>query len=210
MIAIATQESLQALRELEKQYKEDSSKVQPQHISVCIKEIAGRVDWEHRNVLAIRYLVHSITESVLDLMEDTAKLNDHDDDILAPLRIAIKEGMLDCVAVLLARGAHVDNLPAYLHADIKAIFDLHKLLVYQEGSDDRRQGMKMISTSCWRKKAPGGPSMYSFTIRDLALNSQLAFLLWANEPLRSGEILRLHLPLISVGSHCRHLLTDVH
>jgi hypothetical protein len=83
MIVIGTQESLQALKELEKKIQGRLfQSPKPQHISVCIKEIAGRVDWEHRNVLAIRYLVHSITESVLDLMEDTAKLNEPSDSVL--------------------------------------------------------------------------------------------------------------------------------
>jgi ankyrin repeat protein len=194
MIAIATRKSLQALEELEKQYKADSSKVSHQHIGICIKEIAGRVDWEHRNVLAIRYLVHSIMEFVFDLMEDTAKLNDFDDNNMTPLLVAIKEYMLDCAAALLARGASTENLPECSNTEFEAIFDLHKLLEYQKRSNNRLLGIEIMSATSWREKKSRH--------KNLALNNQLSALHWAAaEPLSDGEIVRLHVPFISVRSH---------
>lgn len=104
------EETVQALETLEKSYRDASEKICRQHIGVYIKQISDRLPLGHRHILDVRRLVYSTMGFVLDQIKgQDVKLDELDQDELTPLHVAIATMMPDCVELLLARGANLNN-----------------------------------------------------------------------------------------------------
>jgi ankyrin repeat protein len=204
-----TENTVQSLKKLKNDFETNISRAASQHLGISIGEIGDLVPWEHRDVIEIRHLVTSIMELVHDQINDTGKTNERNGNAATPIHLAIHAGMEDCTAVLLARGADPDyqshQFFKICYPEFEALFDLHKLLKYQEISCDRKEGMEECSLTTWQtvtydRITRTNRSFRELSVVDLALNSQLSFMLWRKAPIGDGDLLCLRVPLLSVSS----------
>lgn len=103
---------VKALENLKRSYQDRASELNKEHIGVWIKEIAAIIPrWPPSDfdlVHEIRSQTWSTMNFVLDQYKDITRLDEPDDDQRTPLHVAMSENAVDCLEILLARGADPD------------------------------------------------------------------------------------------------------
>jgi hypothetical protein len=100
---------VQGLEDLKKSYQDRATELPKQHIGVYVKEISQVAACSSRckRDFTIRILVRSTMSLVLDQYHDVARLNEPgpNEQKWTPLRYAIECNAIDCLEILLAKGA---------------------------------------------------------------------------------------------------------
>ncbi|KAH4088803.1 hypothetical protein HBH48_119160 [Parastagonospora nodorum] len=106
------EEARQSLLKLYNQYRADPSGASKLCIGDCIKEISRRNRVSER-IPMLSAAIRAVMQLLLDeIPHGDSKLNEVDKDGRAPLEIAISCGMLECVELLVEKGADLGIIPA--------------------------------------------------------------------------------------------------
>jgi ankyrin repeat protein len=191
---------VKSLYKLETIYRADPLKVSNQHVGVCIEKMADITPYWCRHWPKVNERVHVITNFVLDLIKDKAKLDEIDQEGFAPLHVAFRCDMKYCFEMLLARGANPDlqrgnqtpqlrNLTKII--EFERIFAIHTLLKHWSylGKHSRTTGHIFVA---W---------MWEHRIVKLDLDQMSLFQLWGSDPLGLDlqEKVWIHVPFTSVS-----------
>jgi hypothetical protein len=151
-----TEEAIQSLEEMCSQYRADPLGTSKLHIGDWIKEISRRQSLLLLRTPRLSAAIRATMRLLLDeIPHSDSKLNEVDNDGQSPIDIATRYGMLECVELLVAKGADLGILTTvYTSPKFIESFDAY-IVVIHIGAVLRRNNL----IRCWQNCGEYGKSL---------------------------------------------------